>query len=107
MDTLEQLKQQQLLEIMRLINIGNRKNINRWKDEKGFWTRTLLHADKICNDVDVIYNLCKFYNEETNEICLKNSIMDYVKYIDDDPFNSEVKWINTNKKLHFFQSLNI
>ena len=104
MDTLEELKQQQLLEFMRLINIGNRKNINRWKDEKGFWTRTYLYAG---NDVDVIYNLCRFYNEETNEICLKNSIMDYVKYIDDDPFSSEVKWINTNKKRHFFQSLNI
>tara|TARA_R110001606_G_scaffold351929_1_gene502280 strand:- start:324 stop:614 length:291 start_codon:yes stop_codon:yes gene_type:complete len=82
-----------LNEFIGLLNIGSREKINQWKDNHHF-----IECDKRCSDSQVIYELHKDYN--TGE--LDKDIMNYVKYVDDeDPFNSDVKWISNKKKIEY------
>lgn len=85
-----------LNEFIGLLNIGSRERINQWKDNHYF-----IECDKRCSDANVIYELNKNYNTGA----FNKDIMNYVKYVDDeDPSNSDVKWISNIKKIEYLTS---
>ena len=87
------MEEQLLNEFMILLKSKERKEINKWKDKNEYWTETSIYTAKLCNDIDVIFNLSG------------NEIMEYVDFLDDeDPFNKDVKWKNAKKKKQFFSN---
>ena len=82
---------QLLNEFMILLKSKERKEINNWKTKNWYIEETYYGEEKLCNDIDVIFNLCG------------NEIMEYVDFLDvEDPFNKDVKWKNAKKKKEFF-----
>tara|TARA_R110001599_G_scaffold338599_1_gene557756 strand:+ start:433 stop:756 length:324 start_codon:yes stop_codon:yes gene_type:complete len=83
-----------LNEFVGLLKIGSTEKIKTWKKNHHF----IYDCGKLCNDVNVIFELNKNYN--TGDF--NKDIFNYVKYVDDeDPFNYAVKWISTEEKIEY------
>ena len=110
MYSIVQLKSQIRNLITMIIN-KDRKNINKWKHEEGWYTMPDNYEENInyvgygkyfdiISVVDTFFHLFDFIQYQGGD----NIFMQYINIIDNSSVNSDVKWKSIKKKNEFFNT---